>query len=41
VNKGYRVYPTGGKIQIQSEGAEIYFRRIEMLPLEGARSGPR
>jgi hypothetical protein len=34
VNKGYRVYPTAGKIQLQSEGAEIYFRRVEMLPLE-------
>jgi len=34
VNKGYRVYPTAGKIQIQSEGAEIYFRRIELLPLD-------
>ncbi len=40
VNKGYRVYPTAGKIQIQSEGAEIYFRRIEMQPLDReSRSG--
>jgi Domain of Unknown Function (DUF1080) len=34
VNKGYHVYPTAGKIQIQSEGAEIYFRRIELMPLD-------
>jgi hypothetical protein len=34
VNKGYHVYPTSGKIQIQSEGAEIYFRRIELTPIE-------
>lgn len=33
VNKGYHVYPTAGKIQIQSEGAEIYFRRIELMPI--------
>jgi Domain of Unknown Function (DUF1080) len=34
VNKGYRVYPTAGKIQIQSEGAQIFFRRIELTPLD-------
>jgi hypothetical protein len=34
VNKGYKVNPTAGKIQIQSEGAEIFFRRIELLPLK-------
>jgi hypothetical protein len=34
VNKGSRVYPTAGKIQIQSEGAEIYFRRIELTPID-------
>ena len=32
VNKGYRVYPTAGKIQLQSEGAEIYYRRVEIGP---------
>ncbi len=37
VNKGYRVYPTAGKIQLQSEGAEIYYRRVEMLPVENAK----
>jgi hypothetical protein len=25
--------PTEGKIMIQSEGAEIYFRRIDLEPL--------
>ena len=34
VNKGYRVTPTAGKIQLQSEGAEIWFRRVELLPLD-------
>ena len=37
VNKGYRVYPTAGKIQLQSEGAEIYYRRVEMIPVENAK----
>jgi hypothetical protein len=37
VNKGYRVNPASGKIQLQSEGAEIYFRRVEMVPVEPAR----
>ncbi len=34
VNKAYRVYPTAGKIQLQSEGAEIYFRRVELVPVD-------
>jgi hypothetical protein len=29
-----RVTPTSGRIQIQSEQAEIYYRRIELLPLD-------
>ncbi|NDJ13191.1 MAG: DUF1080 domain-containing protein [Acidobacteriia bacterium] len=33
VNKGYKSTPTAGKIQLQSEGAEIWFRRVELLPL--------
>ncbi|HXJ44299.1 MAG TPA: DUF1080 domain-containing protein [Bryobacteraceae bacterium] len=32
VNKGYRANPQAGKIQLQSEGAEIYYRRVELLP---------
>jgi len=28
------VWPTGGRLLFQSEGAEIFFRRIELLPLE-------
>ena len=35
VNKGYRVYPTSGKIQLQSEGAGVYFRRVEMIAVKG------
>jgi hypothetical protein len=30
VNKAYNVRPEKGKIQIQSEGAEIFFRRVEL-----------
>ncbi len=33
VNEGYRSSLTEGKILIQSEGAEIYFRRIDVEPL--------
>lgn len=34
VNEGYDSTHTAGKIQIQSEGAEIFFRRIELHPLK-------
>ena len=33
VNEGYRSNLTEGKIIIQSEGAEIYFRRIDLEPV--------
>lgn len=36
VNEGQRASPTQGRIQLQSEGAEIRVRRVELLPL-GAR----
>jgi hypothetical protein len=35
VNEGTRSSLTGGKIIVQSEGAEIYFRRIDLEPLNG------
>jgi hypothetical protein len=41
VNKGYQVYPTTGKIQIQSEGAEIYYRRIELAPIDRTHQNSR
>ncbi len=34
VNECFDVRPRKGKIQIQSEGAEILFRRIDLLPLK-------
>jgi len=33
VNKALDVKPTKGRIQIQSEAAEIFFRRVELTPL--------
>ena len=33
VNEAFNVKPSRGRIQIQSEGAEIFFRRIELTPL--------
>ncbi len=33
VNKATNVRPSKGRIQIQSEAAEIYFRRVELTPL--------
>lgn len=38
--EGTRASPTQGKIQIQSEGAEILFRKIELRPLK-RRAGAR
>ena len=34
VNFAYDSSHTGGKIQVQSEGAEIFFRRIELRPIK-------
>jgi hypothetical protein len=33
VNEAYDVWPAGGKILVQTELAEIFFRRIDLLPL--------
>ncbi len=33
VNEGVQASLTAGKIMIQSEGAEIFFRRIELQPV--------
>jgi len=33
VNHASNVKPSNGRIQLQSEGAEIFFRRVEMRPL--------
>ena len=34
VNECYGVYPAAGKILLESEGSEILFRKIELLPLD-------
>ena len=33
VNECYNVYPSGGKILLQSEGFEVLFRKFELYPL--------
>jgi len=33
VNEVFDVFPRGGKILLQCEGSEIFFRRVELLPL--------
>ena len=38
VNSCREVKPRRGRIQIQSEGAEIFFRRIELTPVQGEPS---
>ena len=34
VNEGSDPFPKEGKILIQSEGAEVYFRNIRLYPLQ-------
>jgi hypothetical protein len=36
VNECYDVFPAAGKILLQSEGFEIFFRNVELRPLKGA-----
>jgi hypothetical protein len=33
VNKASKVKPKKGKIQVQSESAEVFIRRIDLIPL--------
>jgi hypothetical protein len=41
VNECYAVYPSAGKILLQSEGFEIFFRRFELHPLKKTDKKPR
>ena len=34
VNEASNVRPSKGRIQIQSEGAEIFFRRVDLIPIQ-------
>ncbi len=34
VNEGFDAFPSAGKILIQTEGAELFFRRVELHPLK-------
>lgn len=36
VNRALKAQPSRGRIQIQSEGAELFVRRVELLPLRAA-----
>lgn len=38
VNEGAEAGPTRGKILLQSEGAEVYYRKVELRPLKGPSS---
>ena len=38
VNQAYGLSHRAGKIQIQSEGAEIFIRKVELRPLRGVRT---
>jgi hypothetical protein len=41
VNEAFDSYPTGGKIQLQTELAEVFFRRWELYPLgKGPKPAP-
>ena len=33
-NEGSQAFPSSGKILLQSEGAEVYFGKMELFPLE-------
>jgi hypothetical protein len=39
VNRCVDVRPRKGKIQVQAEGAEVFFRRLDLVPLSGERVG--
>ena len=34
VNEGFDAYPAAGHILLQTEQAEMYVRKLELLPLE-------
>jgi len=38
VNECYNVYPSAGKILLESEGFEIHFRKFELQPLAGKQA---
>ncbi|MEQ1586666.1 MAG: family 16 glycoside hydrolase, partial [Cyclobacteriaceae bacterium] len=38
VNRAFKVKPSKGRIQIQSEGAEIFFRKVVLEPLSKTKN---
>lgn len=41
VNRCFDARPSKGRIQVQSEGAEVFFRRLDLYPLKSAEPRPR
>lgn len=41
VNEAREVFPAAGKILLQCEGSEVFFRKMELHPLEGTPQGDR
>ena len=33
VNEAYDIFPAAGKILLQCEGSEVFYRRVELRPL--------
>jgi hypothetical protein len=33
VNQAFALFPASGRILLQCEGSEVFFRRLELLPL--------
>ncbi len=40
MNRSVRTRPCKGRIQIQSEGAEIFIRRVDLIPLSAPKTSP-
>jgi len=39
VNEAFALFPARGRILLQCEGSEVFFRRVELLPLNKAHGG--
>jgi|SRR5882724_7502129 len=40
VNEAFDVFPARGRILLQCEGSEVFFQRLELLPLNKAATAP-
>jgi len=41
VNRCFDVYPSAGKILLQNEGNEVYFRNVQLRPLDNKKHGEK